>query len=364
MEHLEDRIAEWKRQVNHDQKAHYALAIKHKRYHYWMGIAATLITVLAAVSLLAGTVHPDLRNLLGTLTLLAALICVVQTFFSQARLAERHRAATSRLVLARRDIEMLEKFRPSRKSERDQRVSAIEDRISAEDVEIPDLRGELRSGGRFGILPVLGAAVLLIVVIAAGYEWARQIPATQQSAVYGVRESVQQGVERWPFDAGDPLLRERTILINTFINELTTQKVVTSLAYLTERDQQAPISLYLSSTGGYVKDAYAIVNAIHESGAIVDTVAIGDCFSACAKILMGGSGVRSIHSDARVMIHTHYYPYDDDPRSDSRILYDREREFIRQHSDLPLDWIDRNENFFYLTPEQALDYQIIDEIRE
>ena len=130
---------------------------------------------------------------------------------------------------------------------------------------------------------------------------------------------------------------------------MATQKVITLLAYLNEKDNDAPITIILSSNGGYTKDAYAIVHAMRESSSIVNTVALGDCFSACTKILMGGTGERRIAPDARLAIHTHSYPDDGNPYSNNTVLYQRENEFFQDYSEIPPEWIsNREERFYYL----------------
>jgi ATP-dependent Clp endopeptidase proteolytic subunit ClpP len=359
----QELIAGWKQRVNDQQKESYTLSIKHMRTHFWTGIPTIVFAAIAGATLLLDVQEPGMKTTAGVLGVLAAGLCALLTFYSQSQRAEQHRCLSSQMVHIRRDIEMFERFVPTRKKELEERIRQINENLSAVEGGGRSTELDTRPKSSSWFLPVLAGAILLGIVAVIGNEWVRQIPATQQTVAYGVRESVQHGLETWEFDVMDPLLEDRIILVNTLINEITTQKTVTLLKYLNGQDPEAPITLYLSSSGGYIKDAYAIVNAIQESEAPVNAIAIGDCFSACAKILMGSSGVRKIAPDSRVMIHTHAYPYDDDPRSADRILYDRERSFIQKYSKLPLDWVDRKEHFYYLTPEQAVSYGLVDMIQ-
>jgi ATP-dependent protease ClpP protease subunit len=202
----------------------------------------------------------------------------------------------------------------------------------------------------------------LILVLALGSNWLGRVSPSEQPPLDWVSESAQQGIETWEFDPEDPLVQKRIILVNTWINELATEKVVTLLTYLNEIDSQEPITLYLTSIGGYTKDAYAIAHAMQASEAPVDTVALGDCFSACTKVFMSGTGERKMIENSRIAIHTHAYPFDGDPYSPNTILYQREREFFQTNSDIPLDWISREEKFYYLSPEEALTFQLADTI--
>lgn len=359
---IQELINDWKQRVDDNQKANFALAIKHNKYHYWLGLPAIIFTTVAGLTLLAEGAEPRMRIVVGIVGIIAAILSAIQTFYSHAKRAENHRFEASQLVHVRRDIEIFERFVPDNRSEREQRFREIDERISKIEDDAPAVEVDATIQKWPWILLGCISAILLIVLLVLGSAWLEQMPATQQADTNGARESVQQGIETWEFDAKDPLLEQRIILINTLINEVTTQKVITLLAYLNEKDNEAPITIYLSSTGGYTKDAYAIVQAIQESDSIVNTVALGDCFSACILIHMSGTGDRKIAQNSRIMIHSHSYPYDGDPHSNNSILYEREWEFFRKYSDIPPDWIDRGENFYYLTPEEAVTYQLADEI--
>ena len=357
-------IAAWKQKVDEHQKANYELAVKYNKYHYAIGLSATIFAMIAGVILIAEVEDPRIRITIGVFGVIAALLSAVQTFYSHTRRAEDHQFMVSQLALIRRDIEIFENYVPENESEREQRIREINQRIA--DVEEVELEIEGVPSTRKWPWFLLGftGATALILLLVLGLVTLERVPSIQTSTFDWVSESVQQGTETWQFDPLDPLVEQRIILVNTWINEITTQKIVTLLAYLNEIDNQEPITIYLSSRGGYTKDAYAIAHAIQESASPVDTVAIGDCFSACVKVLMSGTGSRKIAPNSRIAIHTHSYPYDGDPYSINTILYERERIFFRDHSEIPLDWIDREEKFFYLSPEQAIEYQLVDEILE
>jgi ATP-dependent protease ClpP protease subunit len=362
-----DLVTDWKKRVNDYQKTNYALAIKYNKYHYWIGFLTIILAIIAGATLLAEVEVSRIRNIVGSAGIIAAILCAVQTFYSYARRAEMHHSIATQLVHVRRDIELFERFVPNKKPEREQRIREINERISELEENPPTVDVTIMMKRWPWVLLGTIVATILIVLLALGSEWLFETnPAqtTQQSAEYLVREAVQQGTETWEFDPEDPLVKQRIILVNTWINELTTQKVITLLTYLNQQDNETPITIYLTSIGGYTKDAYAIVHAIQESDAKVNTIALGDCYSACVKILMGGTGNRQIAQNSRIAIHTHSYPYDDDPYSSNTILYERELEFFENYSDIPLDWINREEEFYYLSPEQAITYGIIDGVLE
>jgi ATP-dependent protease ClpP protease subunit len=359
-----DLLTDWKQRVNDQQKANIALAIKYDKYHYGIGITATVLTAIASATLLAEGGGSQIRLAVGIVGTIAAILTAFQTFYSHTKRAENHRVLASQLVHLRREINIFERFVPNRKSEREQRIREIEERISEIEEGPPTLDAIAIIKKWPWVLASFVAALAMIILIAVGSEWLGNISTAQRSVEYWVREAVQQGTETWEFDSKDPLLRQREILINTWINEITTQKVITLLTYFNEKDNKAPITIYLSSIGGFSKDAFAIVHAIQQSDSKVNTVALGDCFSACTMILMSGTGDRKIAENSRIAIHTHSYPHNGDPYSYNTILYEREIEFFQKYTNIPLDWINREENFYYLSPQQAMTYQIADEILE
>lgn len=354
-------VYNWKQRIDASQKTNNALAIKLNKYRYRVGLLTTVLAAIAGATLLIQGVEPRLRIVVGIGGIIAALVSAVQTFYSYAKRAETHRLVTAQLTHLRRDMEIFERFVPERNPERQQRIREIEERLSQIEEGTPAIdRTEIRQSWPW-ILQGFLSAVILIAVLVLGSRWVMQIPATEQSAAYyGVKEAIQQGTETWEFDADEPLLQQRIIFLNTWINEMSSQKAITSLAYLNEQDSEEPITIYLSSIGGYTKDAYAIVHAMQASEAEVNTIAMGDCFSACVKVLMSGTGERLIAQNARIAIHTHEYPYDAEGQSSSTILYEREREFFQNNSEIPLSWIGRAEELYYLTPEQAIEYKLVD----
>jgi ATP-dependent protease ClpP protease subunit len=359
-----DLLTDWKQRVNDHQKANIALAIKYDKFHYGIGITVTVLTAIVSAALLAWAEESQIKLAVGIVGIIATILIAIQTFFSHSKRSENHRLFATQLVHLRRDIEIFERFLPDKKSERKQRIREINERISEIEEGTPkvDARAIIRKWPLF--LLSFTAALLLIFLLALSSEWLGQFPVTQRSVEYWVREAVQQGTETWEFDSKDPLLRQREILINTWINEMTTQKVITLLTYFNEKDDEMPITIYLSSIGGFSKDAFAIVHAIQDSDSEVNTVALGDCFSACTMILMSGTGDRKIAENSRIAVHTHSYPPNRDPYSYNTILYEREMEFFQKFTNIPLDWINREENFYYLSPQQAITYQIVDDILE
>ncbi|MFA9403555.1 MAG: SLATT domain-containing protein [Anaerolineales bacterium] len=139
MEHeIQELIDDWKQRVNDHQKANYALAIKHNKYHYWIGLPAIIFATVAGAALLSDAAEPGLRFSIGVVGIIAAILAGIQTFYSHAKKAEHHRFVASQLVHVRREVEIFERFVPDNISEREQRIREIDEKIpNVEDDDLP-----------------------------------------------------------------------------------------------------------------------------------------------------------------------------------------------------------------------------------
>ncbi|MEJ2757313.1 MAG: SLATT domain-containing protein [Anaerolineales bacterium] len=331
-----DQITNWKERVNTLQKLSYGQAMKYDKYHYVVGTIAIIFSAIAGATLFSSYMESWVKWTFGTGSIFAAIILASQTFFTHSRKSEKFRFKIVQLVNVRRDIELFEKFLPEKPAERDQRTQEIDERITKIEEQSSDL-GEIVKSPKWpwGLLGVV-SAILMVILIPLSMNWVKNLYVTEDSENNLVRDSIQQGTLTWEFDPTDPMVKQRIILINTWINEMTTQKAITLIIYLNEKDQEAP----------------------------VNTTAIGDCFSACSMILMSGTGERLTYSTSRIAIHTHEYPVNVDPYSENTVRYQREIDFFQTFSKIPADWMNREENLYYLTPEQALTFQVIDGILE
>jgi ATP-dependent Clp protease protease subunit len=162
--------------------------------------------------------------------------------------------------------------------------------------------------------------------------------------------------------ADDPLLRSRTILVTSNINEYTAKDVAARLLYLNAVDPQRPIDLYLSTQGGWVDSAFTIIDAMDLIRAPVNTWAIGGCYSAGTLILAAGAR-RYATDNAMLMIHA---SLDEDPKrpySYERLALERYERVWRERAKLPDDWFPMvGGEEYYLSPQQALEFKLIDEI--
>jgi len=195
----------------------------------------------------------------------------------------------------------------------------------------------------------------------------RTIASTLADPMPLIEQVVDEYLSASPHDAvlrpDDPLLRSRTILVTSNINEYAAKDVAARLFYLNALDPQRPIDLYLSTQGGWVDSAFTIIDTMEMIQAPVNTWAIGGCYSAGALILAAGTGRRYATPNAVLMIHASLDEDEKRPYSYERLALDRYERLWHERANLPDDWFPMvGGEEYYLSPQQALEFKLIDEI--
>jgi ATP-dependent Clp protease protease subunit len=185
-----------------------------------------------------------------------------------------------------------------------------------------------------------------------------------------------QGQHSQVIDLASKLLQSGIIFINEEFTGQYVSKIQASLLYLKEvispkESEENPITIYINSPGGEVYSLlglYDVMQSLIKDGYVIKTVNIGIAASAAAVILLSGSkGHRYCLPHTTVMLHqpsSGTYGTVTDMEIDvaeSRRLKQDLNSIIKQHASEEL--IPLLERDAFLTPEQALEYGIIDEIK-
>jgi len=180
----------------------------------------------------------------------------------------------------------------------------------------------------------------------------------------------QDGRHERAFDIYSRLLRDRIIFLGTPIDDHVASLVVAQLLFLDAEDSEADIYLYINSPGGYVSAGLAIYDTMQYIKPDVATICIGQASSMGAFLLAGGKkGKRSALPNARIMIHqplggAQGQASDIKIQADE-ILYLRKilNKILTKNTNKTLKQIetDTDRNFF-MSPEDAIKYGMIDEI--
>ncbi len=182
-------------------------------------------------------------------------------------------------------------------------------------------------------------------------------------------------VERTPrgeraYDIYSRLLKNRIIIIGSEIHDAVANSVVAQLLYLEQDDPDAEISIYINSPGGIVSSGLAIYDTMQFIKPDVSTWCMGMSASIAAVLLAGGTpGKRYALPHSTMLIHQpmggFYGQATDISIRAKEILRIKEEinNILAKHTGQPIEVIQRDtERDFYMTPEQAKEYGLIDEI--
>lgn len=166
------------------------------------------------------------------------------------------------------------------------------------------------------------------------------------------------------------LLDNRILFMIGEINYRLSAEVIMKLLHLDNSKPGAEISLYINSPGGSVDDTLAVYDTIRYIGSPVATYCIGRAQSGAAVILASGAkGKRFALPHAKVMLHQPWGGVTgqaaDIKIQAEEILRARQtiNEVLSRHTGKSVEQIaEETQRDKYLTAQQALEYNIIDEV--
>ena len=172
------------------------------------------------------------------------------------------------------------------------------------------------------------------------------------------------------FDIFSRLLRERIIFLGTPIDDMVANLVVAQLLLLDSENPEKDIMLYINSPGGSVTAGFAIYDTMQHIRADVATICLGQAASMGAFLLSSGAkGKRMCLPHSRVLIHQ---PLGGAQGQATDIQIQAEEiirikktlnEILASNTGQPLKKIEKDTDRDYImTPEQALEYGMIDKI--
>ncbi|MDP6632398.1 MAG: ATP-dependent Clp protease proteolytic subunit [Dehalococcoidales bacterium] len=184
----------------------------------------------------------------------------------------------------------------------------------------------------------------------------------------GVVETGPRGERFW--DIYSLLLKERIIMLFTPINDQVANTIIAQLLYLEREDADKDISMYIQSPGGVISAGLAIYDTMQFIRPDVSTICVGMAASMATVLLCAGAkGKRYALPNATIHMHQAMGGAQGQA-ADIEIaareimrMQDLIRGIIAKHSGKPMeDVIHDTDRDFYLDPEGALDYGIIDEV--
>ncbi len=173
------------------------------------------------------------------------------------------------------------------------------------------------------------------------------------------------------YDIYSRLLRDRIIFLGTPIDDDVANVVIAQLLFLDSEDHDKEISIYINSPGGSLSAGLAIYDTMRYVHPAVSTLCTGMAASAASLILAGGAtGKRHSLPHCQIVLHQ---PSGGMQTSQATDIEIHAREILRmreivveiyaKHTGRSQEQVQRDiERDFFMTPEQALDYGLIDGI--
>jgi ATP-dependent Clp protease protease subunit len=172
------------------------------------------------------------------------------------------------------------------------------------------------------------------------------------------------------FDIYSLLLRERIVMLGMPINDQVANVIIAQLLYLEREDPDKDISLYIHCPGGIISAGLAIYDTMQLVRCEVSTICVGLAASMGTLLLSAGAkGKRYALPNSTIHLHQAFGGAQgqaaDVEIAAREIMRMQEliRGIIAKHTGQTLEKIAHDtDRDFYLNPEQAVKYGIVDEI--
>jgi ATP-dependent Clp protease, protease subunit len=172
------------------------------------------------------------------------------------------------------------------------------------------------------------------------------------------------------YDVYTRMLKDRIVFLTGVVAEDMANHLVAQLLLLESQNDKAPIIMYVNSPGGSVTHGMSIYDTMQYISSPVHTVVIGQAASMASLLACSGAH-RSITTNSRHMIHQ---PLGGASGQATDVLIHanellRWKEVLTNiyqiHSLQPIEKLQQDmERDNYMTAQQALEYNLVDEIVE
>jgi ATP-dependent Clp protease protease subunit len=166
------------------------------------------------------------------------------------------------------------------------------------------------------------------------------------------------------------LLKDRIIFIGTEISDAVANTVVAQLLFLKMEDPKKDVNLYINSPGGNITSGLAILDTMLFLGCDINTYCIGQAVSMAALLLAAGTkNKRFALPHSRIMLHQPYGGVggcSEDIALQAKEILELKKittHLIARFTNQPIEKVyEDSERDFYMDPEQALQYGLVDHI--
>ncbi|MGQ9470858.1 MAG: ATP-dependent Clp endopeptidase proteolytic subunit ClpP [Candidatus Aminicenantales bacterium] len=180
----------------------------------------------------------------------------------------------------------------------------------------------------------------------------------------------QDGRSERVYDIYSRLLRDNIIFVGSEITDELANTIIAQMLYLEAENPKKEISLYINSPGGSITAGIAIYDTMQFIRSDVVTICVGQAASMAAVLLAAGrKGKRYSLPNSRIILHQPFGGFrgqaSDIAIQAREMLRIREQinEILARHTQQPKEKIQADiERDFIMTPEEALQYGLIDRV--
>jgi ATP-dependent Clp protease, protease subunit len=194
------------------------------------------------------------------------------------------------------------------------------------------------------------------------------LPYLPSNVIPGVVESGPRGERMW--DIYSLLLKERIVMLFTPINDQIANTLIAQLLYLEREDPDRDINMYIQSPGGVISSGLAIYDTMQLIRPKVSTICVGMAASMATVLLCSGAKGKR-YALPHATIHMHQAIGGAQGQASDIVIAAKEimrqqdilKEILMKHTGQAMDKITHDtDRDFYLNPEQAVEYGLIDEV--
>ena len=172
------------------------------------------------------------------------------------------------------------------------------------------------------------------------------------------------------YDIYSRLLKDRIIFIGPHIDDYTSSLVIAQILFLMSDNKNQDINIYINSPGGSVTAGLAIYDTMQFVPCDIATYCIGQAASMAAILLSAGTaGKRHALPNSRIMIHQPWGGTGGtaaDIQIQARELRRNKEtltDILARHTGRTVEQVaDDSDRDFFLTPNQAKEYGLVDEV--
>jgi ATP-dependent Clp protease protease subunit len=166
------------------------------------------------------------------------------------------------------------------------------------------------------------------------------------------------------------LLKERIVMLFTPITDSIANTLIAQFLYLEREDPDRDINMYIQSPGGIISSGLAIYDTMQLIRPHVSTICVGMAASMATVLLCAGAKGKR-YALPHATIHMHQAIGGAQGQASDMVIAAKEimrqqdiiKDILIKHTGQSLDKITHDtDRDFYLSPEQAKEYGIIDEV--